>query len=79
MICFRDKDKHGNLEHGLEYYAVGKATIERPPCMSGKEVFVEYISPFGEYCGEWRRHDEIEIFEIDDDHLEWALKWAYDG
>lgn len=76
MKCFVDKNK--NLNHGLEYYATGKATVERPPCESGKEILVEYINPFGEYLAEWRRHDEIEMFEINDNYLKWALQWAYE-
>lgn len=74
MKCFIDKNKNKNLNHGLEYYATGKIVKKYHPTVSGKEVCVEYISPFGEYECEWRSYDEIEIFEIDDDYLEWKLK-----
>ena len=76
MKKFIDKYKEGNLDHGIEYFAVGLVLEEYPDCPSGKEVAVEFIDPFGEVVCDWRSREEIIMSEIDDEDAEY-LKLSF--
>jgi len=74
QLKFIDKSSAGNLDGGLEYFAVGlivSCHMENGvSSKSGKDYSVEYIDPFGMYQHEWRASDEIVISPISDGDFE---------
>ena len=78
MKKFIDKDKGGNLNHGVEFFAVGLVVSEYLDNKSGKDIVVEFIDPWGNLHTEWRSVDEVVITEIDDADA-YMLKEAFES
>lgn len=76
-LQFIDKEKGGNFNKGIEYFAVGlivKCQMENGiPNRSGKDYVVEYIDPFGvhQYC--WRASEDIVVSPISDDDYDYLI------
>lgn len=74
---FIDKDKRENLVDGIEYFAVGLISEEFPDSLSGKELVVEYIDPWGRFQREWRARSEVTLYEISDEDAQ-TLRVAFE-
>lgn len=61
---FIDCDKSGNLQDGVEYFAVGLVEEEFPNAPSGKELAVVFIDPWGKLQREWRSRKEVTLSDI---------------
>ena len=71
-------DKNENLVYGIEFYAVGLIESPEPfvSKVSGKDVLVIFIDPWGRLIKEWRALDSIEIKEIEEWNAD-LLRYAY--
>lgn len=78
MLQFVDKEKGGNLQYGIEYFATGLIEADETNNgvgnPSGKDYLVVFISPWGEVKRQWRAVGEIVIAPIECDDAEWLLR-----